>query len=455
MPLVRIILSVFLVAGARAGAAAEGIAYHDGTEVSGAILQIDGEIVQIADRSTVRSEGSGESSAGARSIALYEIGVIHFRSGATASPRRSVDDVPGPVVCFRSGQLLAGHVTGTAIGSSVGVDEGPVDSARVKVASAGVLDVPLELLWGFRLHRHHRTDALFRTDLAAAIRATSETPRASVVPQDWVYVVRGRQLLKVGGVFRSLDDRSLSMDYKGKTRRVPRSKVFGVILAPVATRRVESGYPAVFRLTSGDEFPAFLVGMKRSHASGRELLVRFRGSRPDARQSVPIELVQQVRFFSDRVTFLSDLAPVRTRENPLVGSTTAFPWRRDRSTSGDALKLGGKTYRKGLGVHSYSSLEFDIGGRYSTFAATIGLVDRERNAAALADDVPVVAGVTFRVFADDKVLFEMDMRGAAKGQSVLLPVTRVERLRLEVDYGKDGVDFGDHAVWAEARVIKD
>ena len=141
MLLRRVILSAFLVTSVRAGASAERVAYHDGTDVTGTILHIDGEVVQIvAGSSTVRSDGSGdagESSPAAKSIALYEIGAIHFRSGATGSPQRSVDDVPGPVVCFRSGELLAGHVTGTEIGSSAGVDEaGQVDSARVKVANA-------------------------------------------------------------------------------------------------------------------------------------------------------------------------------------------------------------------------------------------------------------------------------------------------------------------------------
>jgi hypothetical protein len=246
------------------------------------------------------------------------------------------------------------------------------------------------------------------------------------------------------------------MEYKGKARRIPTAKVFGVILAPVAAPRVESGYPAVFRLTGAGEFPAYLAGIEREGSRGGRLLVRFRGSPPEARQSIPLGAVEQIGFFSDRVAFLSDLAPVRVREAPLVGSRTAFPWQKDRATSGEPLRLAGKTHRKGLGVHAYSSLEFDIAGRYATFAATIGLVDGDRASdAALEASGSGSAGVTFRVFADDKALFEKDVAGAGSPERILLPVTAVERLRLEVDYGADGVDFGDHAAWAEARVIRE
>lgn len=440
----RVILPAVLATSLHPGVSGERIVYHDGTEASGGILRIDEEAVQII---------AGEKET---RIALHEIGAIQFRPGASDSPRRSIADVSGPVVLFRSGQLLAGEVTEAGSSAASAGAAGGSDVARVETAGAGTLEVPLELLGGFRLGRPHGSDELFRSDLAAAMGEASATRRPGAAPEDRVYVLRGRQLLKIGGVFRSLDASSLSMDYQGKIRRIPRASVFGVILVPVATRHVEGGYPAVFRLTSGDELPAMLLGMQQSEAGDRVLLLRFRGSPPEARQSLPLDRVQEVRFFSDRVLFLSDLAPVRSRESALVGSTTAFPWRRDRSTTGETLKLAGKTYRKGLGVHAYSSLEFDIGGRYSAFAATIGLVDLERDSAAAAPvDAGVTAGVTFRIVADGKALLEKAMTAAAKPESILLPVPGIERLRLEVDYGEDGFDFGDHAAWAEARVIRE
>lgn len=461
----RIILTILpaiLAAGLPGHVTAERIAYHDGTELPGTILRIDGETVHVlvseddsATGEAGASRGGEDSGPETRTVALYEIGAMHFQATAGDPPPGAIEDVAGPAVCFRSGQLLPGNVAATHAGDAA---SGAGQLLRVESGDA-TIDVPLELLWGFRLQRPYRGDERFRADLAAAVRAASALPRSNLVPEDWIYVVRGRQLLKIGGAFRSLDGDFLYMDYQGRTRRVPRSRVVGAILAPVAARGGESGYPAVVRLTSGGEFPAFVAGMERPEADRPRLLFRFRGSPPESRQSIAIERVQQVLFFSDRVAFLSDLAPIRTRETPLVGSKTAFPWRKDRATTGGPLTLAGKTYRKGLGVHSYSSLEFDIAGRYSTFAATIGLVDLDPKLTELSELPLAQAGVTFRVLADDKVLFEKDITRAAdrsaEAEKVVLPMTGVERLRLEVDYGKDGVDFSDHAAWAEARVIRE
>ena len=58
------------------------------------------------------------------------------------------------------------------------------------------------------------------------------------------------------------------------------------------------------------------------------------------------------------------------------------------------------------------------------------------------------------VLADGKELHRKDMVHGASPELVVLPVEGIDRLRLEVDYGPDGLDLGDHADWAEARVTK-
>ena len=56
--------------------------------------------------------------------------------------------------------------------------------------------------------------------------------------------------------------------------------------------------------------------------------------------------------------------------------------------------------------------------------------------------------------SDEKAIFEKSLAHGDKPQNLSLPVSGVKTLRLEVDYGEDGVDFGDHANWADLRVTR-
>ena len=64
------------------------------------------------------------------------------------------------------------------------------------------------------------------------------------------------------------------------------------------------------------------------------------------------------------------------------------------------------------------------------------------------------AHAVFRVFADDKLLFESEPFTLNKEPASLrIPIPRVQRLTLEADFGNN-LDLGDHCVFADARVIQ-
>ena len=117
--------------------------------------------------------------------------------------------------------------------------------------------------------------------------------------------------------------------------------------------------------------------------------------------------------------------------------------------------MAGRIYRKGLGVHSYSLLEYELAPDDARFQATIGLDDSARpfsNAVAASD----VATVVFRVKVDGNKLFEKEM--SWKDAPVPIEVSiKGDRLSLEVDFG--GVEGStnstlDRANWADARLVK-
>ncbi|MHC4716937.1 MAG: NPCBM/NEW2 domain-containing protein, partial [Planctomycetota bacterium] len=86
--------------------------------------------------------------------------------------------------------------------------------------------------------------------------------------------------------------------------------------------------------------------------------------------------VAAIRFGSDRVVYLSDLDPAKVSQAGLFDVT--FPFRRDRSSSGKPIRLGGKTYDRGLGLHSRCRLTYDLGGRFAVLTALAGIDDAAR-----------------------------------------------------------------------------
>jgi len=94
-------------------------------------------------------------------------------------------------------------------------------------------------------------------------------------------------------------------------------------------------------------------------------------------------------------TYLSDL--------PFVGTPTNGwgPVERDKSVGedqagdGGPIMIKGVTYAKGLGVHSYSEITFNLNGQYKSFLSDIGL-----------DDEKTGGSVTFQVWVDGVLKFD-------------------------------------------------
>ena len=400
-------LSLLLVTHlALAGDVTAEVTLVDGTVLRAVPTGVDGESLRIEERATP--------------IPLYELTSIDLAASSGGDDAAEFVADEGPLIVFRDRGALRARV--------LGADE---KRLSVEVKARGVpftLDLATDSIRAFRLREAHRDDTLFAADL-----------RDAPPPEDTFYVRQEGRLLRVRGLFRALDRDHLHVEYQGKLGKIPRQRIFGVVFAPVAAASTIDGFPALVELAGAGSLPATLAEL--SLADPPRARVRPPGSPP---QDVPIESLRRIRFFSDRVVFLSALEPVLVEEYPLIGSASAFPWRRDAATNGRSIRLGGKSYRRGLGMHSRSRLEFGLAGEYSSFAARVGLHDA----------APAGAQVTFRVVADGAELFEHPFRKGDEPQDVSLPVADVARLRLEVDFGDDGVDFGDHAVWADARVLK-
>lgn len=157
---------------------------------------------------------------------------------------------------------------------------------------------------------------------------------------------------------------------------------------------------------------------------------------------IPVGSISRLEVKNGKLVYLSALRPTEVKYVPYLDAGT--PYRLDRAVSGRPMRLAGKLYNRGVGAQSRTELTYSLEGGYQSFATMVGV-----------DDAVAGAGsVVFRVYGDDKVLFESPvLRGGDAPVEVKVNVKGVLLLRLEVDYGDNG-DAADHADWADARLLR-
>lgn len=231
------------------------------------------------------------------------------------------------------------------------------------------------------------------------------------------------------------------------------AKVKAVLLAEFEEERVEKaptkGLRAAVHLTDGGR----LTGELRE--LGKEELMLRHPRLGEMRMKTSV--VSEIAIRGGRCQFLSDLDPVRTKEymdipfGPKKGEeSTYFPFKRDSNCTGKPLRMAGKTYSKGLGVHSYSLLEYELGGAYKQFRVTIGL---DASAHPAPGTNALGGSVVFRVYLDGKKIAVERLSYRDPPRELGLPVAGGDILGLEVDFGNFLSDL-DRANWAYARVVK-
>ena len=160
---------------------------------------------------------------------------------------------------------------------------------------------------------------------------------------------------------------------------------------------------------------------------------------------IPLEEIRDLRVLHGRAVFLSDLPNVESTHTPYLPNARTWPMQRDRAVDGRPLRVAGREFSKGLGMHSRSTVTFDLAGKYRSFVATIGL-----------DDTTTGKGtVTCAVEVDGKRLVNVASLSRSSGATQLptVELTGAKRLTLIVDFGNLG-DVQDHVNWCDAVLLK-
>ncbi len=275
-------------------------------------------------------------------------------------------------------------------------------------------------------------------DAKPEVKTKYEQQLAKPGADDFALVLsRDGGLAEISGRLQALGDSGLKIEYEGQARSIKLERVQAIVLAAHPGTRVWKGPYQAFRLASGDAFSGAWL-------SQGEKTYRFK-SAWGSEVEVPLEAVVEIVGRNTKMVNLSELTPVKVRSRSLLARNRLIPYVRDKSWNNRPLKLDGKTYTRGLAVHSRCVLTYDLGGEFATFRAILGFEEEAGDRGR----------VVCRVVADDKELFaKPDFRASEKPVPIEVAVKGVKQLRLEVDFGEDE-DLGDRVIWANARLYRE
>lgn len=367
---------------------------------------VAGQLVSIsADKVVMRT------AKGARELALGDVVEL------------SLGDEPDDIM-----EVPAQAVLQTAQGDALAVTSVSCDGRKLVVAGGAVgrIEMPVEVARALYFPGLGRT--------AAELLKGYDQMQLAAPSGDRMLVSRtGAQDLAVDGVLERIDEAKVTFRWKEQSRTVARKSVPMIFLAAVADKQSGAIGTLIARDASRIRFRSLAL------AAGKFVI----DSPALGKITLPLADVAMVRLSSDNVVKLSDLKPTAVKEYGFFETT--FRHRVNKSVASKPLRLGGREYATGLGLHSYCELTYAIDAAFTSFVAVVGIDDEAR---PNGDST-----VTF--IADGKALGEaLHVTGRDEPTSVRLDLSGVRQLIIRVDFGPDGLGIGDHVDIAGARLIK-
>jgi len=158
--------------------------------------------------------------------------------------------------------------------------------------------------------------------------------------------------------------------------------------------------------------------------------------------------LRSLEFKSTRFRFLSDMKPKSFEEVPYLEGGPMFGLRVDRGFGRQKeLRIGDKTYRKGLGIHARAACTFALEGRFDVFRAQVGVDPLTQHRA-------IPGTVRMRVLADGEEVWASALL-VAGGKPVPVEIKNLKgraELTVMVDFG-DSRGTGARAILGEAMVL--
>jgi hypothetical protein len=161
--------------------------------------------------------------------------------------------------------------------------------------------------------------------------------------------------------------------------------------------------------------------------------------------TMPVEekVLARLDYNRGKLTFLSDLDPTKVVERSGAGLVSRY--RKDANLDGEqpillANDKSAAQFTKGLSMHAYTELEYDLDGKYKDFKAVLG-VDARTGSESQAE---------LTILCDGQKMLTKSVSAKAV-QPIAVNVRNVRKLKIIVS-SQNVLDLYDHATLAEARV---
>lgn len=370
---------------------------------------VEGVLTSIDANRVVHVEAAGTKS----SVNLNEIRAIDVAQDNSTTASEPVSRITaGAASChLTDGGRVSGRLR-SRVPRSIRID--PVWSTT--------LTIPFE---GLRAVRFGFPDNAAEKELAARMIAEPSARDLLIVAKDDKPVV-------LPGALEGLGPRNWVFRLPSRLQKAPLDKAYAVVLG--AAPGAPGKRPEHFFLTGGDHFTGDIRG-----ATAESMQIR---SAAFGDLQLAWTQITRLEIRSPLVTWLADAK----FKSQTVKSALGVDWspRANLNVTGGPIKLGGRTFVRGLGVHGTTSVSYELDGKQSRLQATIGI-----------DDAMAKRGsVVFRVLGDGRELFKSEiLRGGAKPVDISVDISGVKLLELSTD-AADGLDLGDHANWADLRMIR-
>jgi hypothetical protein len=157
--------------------------------------------------------------------------------------------------------------------------------------------------------------------------------------------------------------------------------------------------------------------------------------------------VARLDYNINKLNYLSALKPTEISEKSASGWVSHY--RLDKNFNNGKIRLGGKTYDKGISVHADAELQYDLKEKYREFTAVLGV---DEGVKGDSHAVVTVECDGVRVFSQeisrelkDPVKLTVKVKGVAK-MKIIVRSDPSKNSALKI------LNLGDHVVFANAKV---
>jgi hypothetical protein len=348
-------------------------------------------------------------------------GAVKFPAGQAVSI-----DVPEGAQAPGEEAFRVDLVTGdTLIGR---IEDGSADDLRLRAPSFGDLTVPLDdvaIIWNLQFPRGE--------DTLPAPKGKGET----------LYVDRDGRLDAVDGTLDRISKGQVMFTSSAGAKRgfqFVRDRVVALRMAAGANPAPAKPGVSILRLKDGSRLSGAL-----EPSDGAAFSMKLTAG---IKVTVDARSVRSLAISSASLRWLSDLDPSSFTETPLIQGGLLQGLHRDRGLkSGQPLRIGRRTFSKGVLVPARARLTYAIDGSWARLIATAG-IDGATEGVELAGSAKATVSV------DGKTVWTGTLKAGRPPESIDAGgLAGARELAIEVDFA-DSFDCGARVVLGNAMLVK-